>query len=105
MGSARSRGAWQRILTVALLVVVIDVVAGGTAKARNRRLGEKFRSGPEATVAEGDTVSDDLYASAGQVAILGRVEGDLVAAGGEVAFSHRILDLIVHRRDLPILSR
>ena len=45
---------------------------------------EKFRTGGEVTVGQGEVIVHDLYAAAGSVDILGAIEGDLVAAGGVV---------------------
>ncbi|HEX2026759.1 MAG TPA: hypothetical protein VHF25_02035 [Nitriliruptorales bacterium] len=54
------------------------------AVTQDPNLHGKFRSGSDVVVAEGQTVSDDLYASAGRVEVAGRVRGDVVASGGEV---------------------
>ena len=45
---------------------------------------EKFRTGREVTVGQGEAIVHDLYAAAGTVDIRGTIEGDLVAAGGVV---------------------
>lgn len=67
------------------VIVVLSVLAiPAVALAQQRLLGGKFRSGREVVVPQGETVSGDLYASAGTVRIEGSVEGDLVATGGQV---------------------
>ena len=45
---------------------------------------EKFRTGRQVTVGQGETIVHDLYAAAGSVDIRGTIKGDLVAAGGVV---------------------
>ena len=74
-------GRRRRLFTIVLLsVLAIPAVA----LAQQRLLGGKFRSGREVVVPRGETVSGDLYASAGTVRIEGSVDGDLVATGGQV---------------------
>jgi cytoskeletal protein CcmA (bactofilin family) len=67
-----------------LFLVVVILAVPTVALAQQRLLGGKFRSGRDVVVPRGETVSGDLYASAGTVRIDGSVEGDLVATGGQV---------------------
>jgi cytoskeletal protein CcmA (bactofilin family) len=61
------------------------VLLGSTvAFAQEIKLGGKFRTGREVVVAADETVTTDLYATAGNVRIEGTVEGDVVASGGNV---------------------
>jgi cytoskeletal protein CcmA (bactofilin family) len=61
------------------------VILGSTvAFAQEIKLGGKFRTGREVVVAADETVTTDLYATAGNVRIEGTVEGDVVASGGNV---------------------
>ena len=73
-----------RIRRWTILLVLMILAVPAVALAQPRLLGGKFRSGREVVVAQGETVSGDLYASGGSVRIDGSVEGDLVATGGEV---------------------
>ena len=45
---------------------------------------EKFQTGQQVTVEQGEAIGHDLYAAAGSVDIRGTIEGDLIAAGGVV---------------------
>ena len=47
----------------------------------------QFRSGKEVSIPGGTTVPDDLFAFSGRVDVAGRIQGDLVASGGNVALS------------------
>ncbi|MGH2357965.1 MAG: hypothetical protein ACRDGJ_08105 [Candidatus Limnocylindria bacterium] len=49
-----------------------------------------FRGGDTVTVAEGETVSDDMYVGAGTVTIDGTVDGDLTIAAGTVAINGEV---------------
>jgi hypothetical protein len=73
----------RRVLWVVLGGLVF-LLGSTMAFAQEIRLGGKFRTGREVVVAADETVSTDLYASAGFVRIEGTVEGDLVASGGSV---------------------
>jgi cytoskeletal protein CcmA (bactofilin family) len=42
-------------------------------------------SGPTVSVAEGEVINDDVYATGGSVVVKGTINGDLVAAGGNVS--------------------
>jgi cytoskeletal protein CcmA (bactofilin family) len=73
-----------------ILVGLVVLAIPAAALAQQQVLGGKFRTGREVIVPEGETVSGDLYASAGTVQILGAVEGDLVATGGEVQMAGNV---------------
>jgi len=73
---------------VAVVLVVLGIPA--VALAQSQLLGGKFRTGDEVVVPAGETVSGDLYASAGTVRIEGSVEGDLVATGGRVSVAGEV---------------
>lgn len=60
-------------LAILLLLVIAAPVAAG-----------EFRTDDTVTVAEGETIDDDLYAGSGTVTIDGTVNGDVTAAAGTV---------------------
>jgi hypothetical protein len=68
---------------IALIPLSLAMLSAA-ALAQETELGGKLRSGQEIVVPAGETVDDDLYASAGTVRIDGRVDGDLIATGGQV---------------------
>jgi len=64
------------LLTLPVLLVLASPVAAGD-----------FRSDQSVTVAEDETITDDLYVGAGLIEIAGTVEGDATVAGGTVTIS------------------
>ena len=66
------------------------ILASPMALAQEIRLGGKFRTGREVVIPAGETVTTDLYASAGFVRIEGTVEGDVVASGGSVEITGQV---------------
>jgi cytoskeletal protein CcmA (bactofilin family) len=68
---------------IALIPIALAMLSAA-ALAQETELGGKLRSGQEIVVPAGETVEDDLYASAGTVRIDGRLDGDLIATGGQV---------------------
>ena len=84
-------GRRARFLWVVLgALTIVFGSSAAFAQEQESRLGGKLRSGGEVVVAEGETVSGDLYASAGNVRIDGTVEGDLIASGGNVDISGQV---------------
>jgi cytoskeletal protein CcmA (bactofilin family) len=79
----RTSGVLVGFVGVALLL--LSAVA--LAQQQHIELGGKIRSGEQIVVPAGETVPHDLYAAGGTVRIEGRVEGDVVAAAGEVDVS------------------
>jgi cytoskeletal protein CcmA (bactofilin family) len=84
----KSAPARKRRWIVVVLLLVLGIPA--VALAQNQLLGGKFRTGDEVVIPAGETVSGDLYASAGTVRIDGSVEGDLVATGGRVSVAGEV---------------
>ena len=82
----RTRG---RIVWVVLGGLVV-LLGSTVAFAQEIKLGGKFRTGREVVVAADETVTTDLYATAGFVRIEGTVEGDVVASGGNVNISGQV---------------
>ncbi|HEX5948071.1 MAG TPA: hypothetical protein VFZ45_00750 [Actinomycetota bacterium] len=80
----RGRVAW--VVLGGLVVVLGSTVAF----AQEIQLGGKFRTGREVVVGADETVTTDLYATAGFVRIEGTVEGDVVASGGNVDVSGQV---------------
>jgi hypothetical protein len=83
----------RRARFVWVVLGALTMVFGSSAafaQEQESRLGGKLRSGGEVVVAEGETVSGDLYASAGNVRIDGTVEGDLIASGGNVGVAGQV---------------
>ena len=64
------------LLALPLVVVAASPVAAGD-----------FRGSQNVTVADGETVTDDLYVGAGVVEIAGTVEGDATIGGGTVTIT------------------
>jgi len=87
---SRHRRRWARW---ALLLLVPGVLLSGTALAQGLPAEEKFRSGSRVSVGANETLSDDLYASAGQIDIAGTVQGDLIAAGGDINVTDRSAEI------------
>ena len=85
---SRSTPARKRRWVVGVVLLVLGVPA--VALAQDQLLGGKFRTGDEVVIPSGETVTGDLYASAGTVRIEGTVEGDLVATGGRVTVSGEV---------------
>lgn len=63
------------LAAASLLALAAPVVAGD------------FRGADSVTVAEGETIDDDLYVGAGTITIAGTVNGDATVAGGTVTVS------------------
>ena len=82
--SLRRKRRW--VVVVVLLILGVPAVA----LAQDQLLGGKFRTGDEVVIPSGETVTGDLYASAGTVRIDGTVEGDLVATGGQVTVAGEV---------------
>jgi hypothetical protein len=80
----RGRVAWV------VLGGLVVILGSPIALAQEIRLGGKFRTGREVVVPADETVTTDLYASAGSVRIEGTVEGDLVASGGSVEITGQV---------------
>jgi len=74
------------------LLLVPGVLLSGTL-AQGLPAEEKFRSGSRVSVGANETLSDDLYASAGQIDIAGTVQGDLIAAGGDINVTDRSAEI------------
>ncbi len=70
------RTLWRTLLIVAALLAVAFVAPTSHAA--------EFRNGPAATVAEGETINDDVYLSGSLVTVNGTVKGDVVAWGQEI---------------------
>ncbi|HEX5039187.1 MAG TPA: polymer-forming cytoskeletal protein [Candidatus Limnocylindria bacterium] len=71
----------RTILRSLLLALPLALLAGSPVAAGD------FRGSQTVTVAEGETVTDDLYVGAGTVQIAGTVEGDATIAGGTVTIT------------------
>jgi hypothetical protein len=82
----RPRGRFLWVVLGGLVVVL----GSSVALAQEIKLGGKFRTGREVVVAADETVTTDLYATAGFVRIEGTVEGDVVASGGNVEISGQV---------------
>ncbi len=82
-----SKKPGRRRVLWAVLGGLVVLLGSTVAFAQEIRLGGKFRTGRDVVVEAGETVTTDLYASAGFVRIEGTVEGDLVASGGNVTVS------------------
>jgi cytoskeletal protein CcmA (bactofilin family) len=67
------------LLTLPVLLVLASPVAAGD-----------FRGSQTVTVADGETITDDLYVGAGTVEIAGTVEGDATVGGGTVTVTGTI---------------
>ena len=77
------------------LIPLALVLLSAAALAQETQLGGKLRSGQEIVVPAGETVADDLYASAGTVRVDGRVDGDLIATGGQVTVAGTVTGDVV----------
>ena len=63
----------------------------------------EFRAGRSYTLSAGETVTENLYAGAGEVTIDGNVEGDFVSAGGDVLLRGNVSeDVIVAGGDVDL---
>jgi cytoskeletal protein CcmA (bactofilin family) len=71
----------RTILRSILLVFPVVLLAASPVAAGD------FRSSQSVTVADGETVSDDLYVGAGTVDIAGTVDGDATIGGGSVTIT------------------
>jgi cytoskeletal protein CcmA (bactofilin family) len=99
---AKKRTPRGRVVWVVLGGLVV-VLGSTVAFAQEIRLGGKFRTGREVVVAADETVTTDLYATAGSVRIEGTVEGDVVASGGNVDISGQVGgDLLVGSGNVDI---
>ncbi len=65
----------------------------------------EFRAGRSYTLAAGETVSENLYAGAGNVTVSGNVEGDFVSAGGNVLLRGDVSeDVIIAGGDVDLIG-
>jgi hypothetical protein len=81
--------SWWRGRTSLALAVLLLLIFSGTALAAEVMGGDTY------ILPRGEVVSDDLYATGGEVIIDGTVEGDLVVAGGYVEVNGVVMgDLI-----------
>ena len=90
-GQPRGRG----LLLLVALVAALLVGAAPIAEAAEKVQSAQFAEGDHYVLPAGETVADDLYVSAGDVTIDGKVDGDLVAFGGYIAVNGEVTgDLI-----------
>jgi cytoskeletal protein CcmA (bactofilin family) len=82
---------------------VLALVAVLTAAFPLRAAAADIRQGTSIVIATGETIDDDLYAFATNVAINGTVNGDVVAAGNNVSVDGTVTgDLIVAASSITI---
>ena len=72
----RDKTRRQQLFGIAILATILTLTLGGVALAAQFSEGEVYR------LPAGQVIEDDLYVSAGEIYIDGKIEGDLVAGGG-----------------------
>ena len=79
-----------------LATLSASVVFGAFAWLPLQAAAADARQGTDVTVAQTETINDDLYAGAGTISIEGTVNGNVIAGGGTITVSGNITrDLIV----------
>ncbi|GEM_PF-6833305 len=76
--------------TAARWLLAVVLALGASGPLVQRAVAADIRTGPAASVAAGDTVTDDLYLLDSEINIAGTVKGDVVAAGFLVVVSGRV---------------
>lgn len=68
-----------RLLSLAVLVLLVGLVAVSTAQAMETRSGDRIEIGAD------EVVEDDLYVTANEVVVDGTIRGDLIAFGNTIS--------------------
>lgn len=68
-----------RLLSLAVLVLLVGLVAVSTAQAMETRSGDRVEIGAD------EVVDDDLYVTANEVVVDGTIRGDLIAFGSTIS--------------------